>query len=92
MEQKNIIYNGLYAIYDSVAESWSAPIAAPNDRTAWRIYQGINDKFMGKNDVSLYRIATMCITATPEDDNIVQLELKPVKVDFTDDKDEKKSV
>lgn len=88
MEQKkNIIYNGIYAIYDSVAESWSAPIAAPNDRTAWRIFQGINDKFAGKHDIALYRLASMCITASPDDDNIVQLEVKPVNIVFSDDKD-----
>lgn len=91
LEKENIIYNGIYAIYDTVAKSFSAPIAAPNDRTAWRIYLGILDKVIMKKDVSLYRLCTMCITAKPDDDNIVQLEVKPVLVDFSAEKDEVKA-
>lgn len=90
MEQKNIIYNGIYAIYDKVAESFSAPIAAPNDRTAWRIFLGVKDKFISNNDISLYRLGSMEITANPERDDIVQLEVKPVLVDFSEEKDEVK--
>lgn len=91
MEQKNVIFNGIYAIYDKVAESFSAPIASPNDRTAWRVFLDITKNFPAKSDISMYRIGTMCITASPDDDNIVQLELKPVHIDFSDEKEEVKA-
>lgn len=78
--KKSIIYNGVYAIYDEKAGSFSAPFNAPNDETARRIYsQMIAPLAKFGSDMRLYRLATMEITADPDGD-VMALEEKPVLV------------